>query len=102
MFCYVATVKSRFRNTAVRIHQGQRVTLYCSMFKRFTILLKGRFVSFCFAHKLRLTLFSLALFESVVDVYEGEVIAFRVLELSVTLDCLVGHASRWLQEATWR
>lgn len=48
-----------------------------------------------------LTLFSLALFEGIVDVYEGEVIAFRMLELSVTQGYLVGHVSRWLQEAAW-
>lgn len=48
-----------------------------------------------------LTLFSLALFEGIVDVYEGEVIAFRMLKLSVTQGGLVAHASRWLQEAAW-
>lgn len=51
---------------------------------------------------MRLTLFSLTLFEGIVDVNEGEVIALGVLELSVTLDCLMCHASRWLQEAAWR
>lgn len=44
-------------------------------------------------------MFSLALFKGIVDVDEGEVIAFRMLKLSVTQGCLEGHASRWLQEA---
>lgn len=51
---------------------------------------------------LGLTLLSLALFEGVVDVDEGEVVAFRVLELPVTLNYLVAHASRRLQEAARR
>lgn len=49
--------------------------------------------------QLCLTLFSLALFKGIVDVDEGEVISFWVLELPVTLHCLVGHARRRLQEA---
>lgn len=39
----------------------------------------------------------LAPFESVVDVDEGEVIAFRVLELPVTLGSLMRH----VHVATW-
>lgn len=44
------------------------------------------------------TLIRLASFESIVDVDEGEVIAFRVLEPPVTLESLMGH----VHVATWR
>lgn len=50
----------------------------------------------------RPTWFALTLSEGVVNVNEGEVIAVRVLEPPVTLEHLVGHAGRWLQEAAWR
>lgn len=39
-----------------------------------------------------------ASFEGVVDVDEGEVISFRVLESPVTLDSLMGH----VHVTTWR
>ena len=46
-----------------------------------------------------LTLFPLALFEGIEDIYEGEVIALWVLKLSVTQSRLMGHTRRRLQEA---
>ena len=47
------------------------------------------------------TWLSLALFEGIVDVYEGKVVPLRMLKLPVALHCLVGHTDRWLQEAAW-